>query len=128
VKAPEALRLVCASPVARPPRPPFKLPGWSTEAPALAVLLDATNADVGDPAAVAPQVPAASTLAPGTRVFVLGHAMRLRRGIGRWLGSGARPVTRALRCATLVARGYTGVGALTDAGGADLVYGDAPGP
>jgi hypothetical protein len=128
VKAPEALRLVCAAPVARPPRPPFKLTGWSTEAPALAVLLDATNADVGEAAAVAPQVPAASTVAPGTRVFVLGHAMRLRRGIGRWLGRGAEPVTRAVRCAALVARGYTGVGALTDESGADLVYGEAPRP
>ena len=126
-KAPEALRLVCAAPVARPPRPPFKLAGWSTDARSVAVLLDATGVDVGDAGAVAPQVPEASTLAPGTRVFVLGHAMRLRRGIVRWLGPGAQPVARAVRCAALVARGYTGVGALTDANGADLVYGDAPG-
>jgi hypothetical protein len=75
---------------------------------------------------VAPQVPAASTLAPGTRVFVLGQAMRQRRGIGRWLGPGAQAVTRAVRCAALVARGYASVSALTDASGADLVYGDAP--
>jgi hypothetical protein len=126
MKAPDALRLVCAAPVVRPPRPPFKLAGWSTEAPALAVLLDATVANVGEAGEIAPQVPEASTLAPGTRVYVLGQAMRLRRGIGRWLGPAAPPVARAVRCAALVARGYTGVGALTDASGADLVYGDAP--
>jgi hypothetical protein len=128
VKAPtpSSLRLQCAGALRRPPRPPFGLPGWSDDAPAVAVLLDATSADVNQATAIAPQIPQAAALPPGTSVFVLGTATSARRGFGRllrWLGPGAAPVGRAARCAALVARGYTGVGALIDAAsGADLVY------
>jgi hypothetical protein len=124
--APEALRLVCAGPARRPPRPPFGLAGWSDSAGAVAVLLDATDKDLAEAPAIAAQIPLASTLPPGTAVFVLGTATRARRGLGRllgWVGPAAVPVARAARCGALVARGYTGIGALVDAAsGADLVY------
>jgi hypothetical protein len=117
---------VCATTLSRPPRPPFGLRAWSDDALAIAVLLDATDADVEQAPAIARQIPEAATLPPGTAVFVLGTATRARGGLGglvRWLGPRAVPVERATRCAALVARGYTRVGALVDAtSGADLVY------
>ncbi len=122
--APTALRLVCAAPVVRPPRPLFGLAAWAPQADGLAVLLDATEADLDDPAAVARQVPPAATLSPGTPVFVLGAATRTRSGLGRWLGPATVAVPRAARCAALLARGYTSIGALVDEkSGADLAYG-----
>ncbi len=95
---------------------PARLPCfWTRPAPILA-----------EARAIAPQLPAASSLPPGALVFVLGGAMRTRRGLRRLLGRGTVPVARAPRCAALVARGYTDVGALLDArSGADLVYGRA---
>jgi hypothetical protein len=123
VKPPASLRLVCTGAVSRPPRPPFGLSSWSDDGEAIAVLLDATDDDPTQAPAMARQIPQAATLPPGTRVFVLGTATRARRGLVRWVGPGAIPVARATRCAALVARGYTGVGALVDAAsGADLVY------
>jgi hypothetical protein len=122
--APAALRLVCVSPVHRPPRPPFGLADWTPDATAVAVLLDATEADLEDAPSVAAQLPLATTLPPGTRVFVLGEATRTRAGLGRWLGPGTAGVARAPRCAALLARGYRDIAALVDdKTGADLVVG-----
>jgi hypothetical protein len=120
---PSGLRLVCASSLDRPPPAPFGLPSWSADAPAIAVLLDATDADLTEAPAVARQVPDAATLPPGTHVFVLGAAVRPRAGLLRWFGGGTVAVGRPPRCAALLARGYTAVGAFVDdKSGADLVY------
>jgi hypothetical protein len=87
------------------------------------VTLDATDRDLGDVTAVAPQIPEACTLAPGSRVVVVARAVR-RRGLLRHLLGDARVVVpRSIRCTALLVRGYVGIGA--DAEGA---WGVAPEP
>ena len=117
--APSALRLVCQSGILKPPRPPFGLPGWSPDAADVCVLLDGTDVDLTEASAIARQLPAAASLGRRTYVFVMGTALRTRRGLGRWLGPAAVPVGRAERCAALLARGYTSIGA-TAPGSADV--------
>jgi hypothetical protein len=96
------------------PSPPFGLGAWTPDAKDACVVLDATGVDLEDPAEVAVQLPHPTELPAGTRVFVLGAALR-GRGVLRWLGMRMRAVGRAARCTALVARGYTGVGASVDA-------------
>ncbi len=79
------------------------------------VQLDATAADVGVPAAVAGQIPLASTLAPGTRVVVRASATRRGGVLGRLLGPRREPVPRSTACTALLVRGYVDIGA-DDAG------------
>ena len=120
---PPALRLYTRARVTRAPAPPLGLNGWSADAAAIAVLLDATGIDVGDPTQIAAQLPPAAELTPETPVFVLGSAAR-GRGALRWLGARTVHVTRAARCTALVARGYVQVGAgVDDVTGADLAWG-----
>jgi hypothetical protein len=115
------LRLVTGVPPGQVPPPPFGLTKWSTDGDAVAVLLHACREDTDDPAQVAAQIPHATELPPGTRVFVLGRAVR-SGGMLRWLGMRTTPVRRAPRCTALVARGYISVGASVDA---DLAWGVA---
>ncbi|MBV9949998.1 MAG: hypothetical protein JOZ69_24365 [Myxococcales bacterium] len=116
------LRLVTRA-AGRPPRPPLGVAQWSADAPALAVLLESSGADLDDPAQVAAQLPEPNELPPGTPVFVLGVA-RSGPQLLRRLGLGTTAVGRAPRCTALVGRGYVGVAAGADeAGGADLAWG-----
>jgi hypothetical protein len=128
VPRPAGLRLETRARSSRPPRPPFGLPAWSDDASALAVIVDASTCDVEDPAQVAAQLPAPSTLAPGTRVFVLAAASRggglFRRLIGRTVS-----IPRVVRCTALLARGYTSVGAgVDDISRQDLAWGSSSQP
>ncbi|MBV9946363.1 MAG: hypothetical protein JOZ69_05920 [Myxococcales bacterium] len=116
-----ALRLVTRA-AGRPPRPPLGLPGWSPDAPAIAVLLEASGTDLDDPAQVAAQLPDPGELPPGTPVFVLGMA-RSGPQLLRRLGMGTTAVARAPRCTALVARGYVGVAATADGARGDLAWG-----
>jgi hypothetical protein len=125
---PESLRLHTRSTSAiRPPRPPFGLPGWSPDGAAVAVLLDASGADLEDLAAVAEQIPAAAALPAGTQVVVLGTAAATGGLWRRLLGRRGEPVARPVRCSALVARGYVDVGGGRE-GSSDLAWGRAPGP
>jgi hypothetical protein len=120
---PLALRLLTRASGARPPRPPLGLGGWSADADAIAVVIDAAGVDVADPTEVAEQIPRATELRAGTPVLVLGAAVR-GRGVLRWLGMGTVPVPRAARCTALIARGYVHVGAgRDDESGADIAWG-----
>jgi hypothetical protein len=90
-------------------------------------MLDATNDDLSDAAAVARQLPDPGSLPGHATVFVLGAAQRAVGWPRRWFGLPRVPVDRATRCAALLARGYVGIGALVDAASrADLVYGSTP--
>jgi hypothetical protein len=103
------------------------LTGWSAEADAVAVLLDATDDDMQDAAAVARQLPDPASLPASTPVLVLGAAIRRAAWPRRWFVSSHVPVDRATRCAALLARGYVGIGALVDRSTrADIVYATAP--
>ena len=82
-------------------------------ADAVAVRLDATDADPTDVRALAPQIPHATTLRPGSAVRVPGVATK-RRALGRWLGDGHTKVPRAARCTALLVRGYVGIVAAGD--------------
>ena len=123
---PDALRLVARAPGARPPRPPLGIGAWSPTADAVAVLLDAGgDADPQTVAGVVAQLPAASDLAPGTPLLVLGRATDLR---AFWrLFSRSVPVPRLARCTALLMRGYVDIGA-GDVDGDDLAWGYAPVP
>jgi hypothetical protein len=111
------------------PRPPFGLATWTPEADSAAILLDATNADLEDPAAVARQLPDATSLPVSSQVFVLGAAARTVGWPRRWFRPKWVVVRRAPRCAALLARGYVGIGAIVDRdSGADLVYASTPEP
>lgn len=119
---PKALRLVTSALGARTPAPPFGLRAWSSEAEAIAVLIDAAGFDASDPASVAAQIPHASDLPESTLVCVLGAAAR-RGGVTRCLQRTLQ-IPLFARCTALVARGYVGVGAgIDDAGSNDLAWG-----
>ena len=79
------------------------------------VCLDATDADVEEPGAVAGQIPHARDVPPGTRVVVLATATRRGGVLGRLLGARKVPVPRSTGCTALLARGYVAIGA-DDAG------------
>lgn len=120
---PAALRLYTRARVTLAPAPPLGLHGWSADAIAVAVFLDATGIDVGDPTQIAAQLPPVAELPPETPVFVFGSAAR-GRGALRWFGARTVRVTRAARCTALVAKGYVHVGAgADDVTGADLAWG-----
>jgi hypothetical protein len=124
---PQAVRLVALAPNVKAPKPPFGLSGWSADADALAVVLDATDDDMEDAAAVARQLPDPGALRPRTPVFVFGSAARRTGWPRRWFGPSHVPVDRATRCAALLARGYVGIGALVDRETrADIVYAMSP--
>ncbi len=122
------MRLITTAPVRKPPRPPFGLPEWSAEAQAAAVLLDADGLDGDDDVrSVAGQIPGASTLPAGTVVVVLGGAARGGRFLSHLFGGSTVPVSRAARCAALIARGYVAVGAAIDeATKIEIAWGRAP--
>jgi len=91
------------------------------EGAAVEVRLDASGADLEEPAAVARQIPRASTLAPGTRVFVLATAKDDAGVLRRLLGPRRAPVLRSTLCTALLVRGYVDLGA-----GKDGAWGKAP--
>jgi hypothetical protein len=122
VPRPSAIRLETRARPAKPPRPPFGLETWSEQASALAVVLDAADLDPEDPASVATQIPEASSLEPGTCVYVMGAASRGAGVLARLMGKVT--VSRAARCSALLARGYVGIGAgVDDVSGADVAWG-----
>jgi hypothetical protein len=123
VPRPSGLRLETRARSVRP-RPPFGLEDWSDDAAAIAVALDAETCDIEDPVAVAAGIPEASSLEPGTRVYVLGAASRGAGILARLRGS--LPVSRVTRCTALLVRGYVEIGAGVDeVSGADLAWGMA---
>jgi len=75
------------------------------------VRLDATEADVESPGAIAAQIPDASSL-PSRAAVVVPQAATKRGGVlRRWLGDRSVPVPRHVRCAALLARGYVDIAA-----------------
>jgi hypothetical protein len=91
------------------------------------VWLDAAALNGDDVAAIARQLPPASTLPEGTPLVVLGVAAGTGGLWGKLLGGGPS-VSRAARCGALIARGYVDVGAAADASTkADIAWGRAPG-
>jgi hypothetical protein len=76
-------------------------------------LLDAATLGPGDVAAVADQLPAATTLPPRTALVVFGVPSGGGGILGKLLGGGPA-VSRAIRCGALIARGYVDVGAAVD--------------
>jgi hypothetical protein len=80
------------------------------------VRLDATGVDPEDFAALASQLPLASTLPPRTLVAVPAVAVCRRRFLRGVLGDRKVTVPRATRCTALLLRGYVDVTA--DAGAA----------
>jgi hypothetical protein len=122
VPRPSSLRLETRARSAKPPRPPFGLEGWSEQASALAVALDGADLDPEDVASVAAQIPEASSLEPGTYVFVLGGASRGGGVLARLRGKVMVP--RATRCSALLARGYVAIGGGVDeVSSADVAWG-----
>jgi hypothetical protein len=82
-----------------------------TAGASLTVRLDVSDADPEEAAAVAGQIPPASTLSPRTRVTVPGTATRQGGVLRRLLGQRSVPVSRAVRCTALLVRGYVDIGA-----------------
>lgn len=82
---------------------------------ATVVRLDATGVDPEDFAALAAQLPLASTLPPRTVVAVPAVAVCRRRFLRGVLGDRKVPVSRATRCTALLVRGYVDVGADAEA-------------
>lgn len=76
---------------------------------ATVVRLDATEVDPEDFAALATQLPLASTLPPRTVVAVPAVAVRRRRFLRGVLGDRKVTVSRAARCTALLLRGYVDV-------------------
>jgi len=107
---PAALRLWTRVEGIRLPAPPLGLLQWTPDATALAVLVDATHFDGDEVQAVATQIPLASDLPPGSPVFVLGTAVVAARSWRAILGPRRAPVSRAVRCSALLARGYVDIG------------------
>jgi hypothetical protein len=119
---PKALRLVSCALDPRAPAPPFELASWSADATSIAVLVDASGLEPGDPEAVAAQIPRATALAAASRVYILEDAAR-HRGVMGWIERTTK-ISRATRCTALVARGYACVAAgIDDASGYDLAWG-----
>jgi hypothetical protein len=79
------------------------------------VKLDATGADMEDPATVGRQIPDPATLHGGTAVVVEAIAARKRGLLQRVLGDKRIPVSRSVRCTALLARGYVDIAADGDA-------------
>jgi hypothetical protein len=88
----------------------------SAPAGATVVRLDATGVDAEDFAALASQLPHASTLPPRTAVAVPAVAVRRRSFLRGVLGDRKVSVSRSTRCTALLLRGYVDVAA--DAGAA----------
>jgi hypothetical protein len=82
-----------------------------SEGEPLTVRLNASDADLDEPSAVARQIPAASTLAPGTRLVVLATAKRDGGVLRRLLGPRSVPVPRASLCTALLVLGYVEIAA-----------------
>jgi hypothetical protein len=122
-----ALRLVAKATKPRI-KVPFGLTTWSTEpAAAVAVLLRRTPfGDSPSLGEIVPQLPAPSTLAPGSLVVIFGELEPHGAILGRWLGSkGSTP--RADRCSALLALGYERIGGGVDAKTLqDLAWGFTP--
>jgi|HubBroStandDraft_1064217.scaffolds.fasta_scaffold65154_2 hypothetical protein len=120
------MRLLTTARTRKPPRPPLGLLGWTPDAPAAAILLDAA-ALIGDElTAIARQLPPATTMAAGAPIVVFGVAAGGGGFWGRMLGSGLH-VSRATRCGALVARGYVDVGAgLDNVTKMDIAWGRTP--
>jgi hypothetical protein len=78
-------------------------------AKATKVTLDATGADLDDPASVAGQIPAPDALPEGTTVVVEPTAVVKRGGLRRWLGDRRVPVPLSARCTALLACGYVDI-------------------
>jgi hypothetical protein len=76
---------------------------------ATVVRLDATGVDPQDFAAMATQLPHASTLPPRTVVAVPAVAVRRRRFLRGVLGDRRVTVPRSTRCTALLLRGYVDV-------------------
>ena len=112
---PSTLRLLTRASDAAIPPAPFGLTGWDPAADAVAVLVDATDLDLEDVAAVAEQVPAATEVPPGALVAILAGAVRTTPVWRRLLGAGRVIVPCAVRCAALLVRGYVDVGARASA-------------
>jgi hypothetical protein len=91
------------------------------------VWLDATGADMNEPAAILEQLPDPASLPPGTAVHVLPDAARVPRGWHRFFGARRVAVPRAARCEALLLRGYVDIRCL-DAAAADaaLASGNVP--
>lgn len=124
---PSALRLSTPTPQSKQPRPPFGLRGWSTEAHATAVQLDARHGDLQSVSSIVAQIPRATSLPPRTPIVLLGLAVRAPGVWGRLLGAGTVRVTRASRCTALLARGYVDVGGgLDEVTASDLAWGWSP--
>jgi hypothetical protein len=73
-------------------------------------------------------LPDPSELPPASLVVVtgeLGGRRSLARSVLAVFGRD-KPVSRALRCSALVARGYVGIGAAQDEAGGDLAWGYTP--
>ena len=79
---PKALRLVSCALDPRAPAPPFELASWSADATSIAVLVDASRLEPGDPEAVAAQIPLATALPAASHVYILEVAARHRGVIG----------------------------------------------
>jgi hypothetical protein len=124
-RAPKALRLVCRTPGARAPLPPFGL-GAFTDDPdaAVAVLLD-VDGEGGERAqvdVVAQQIPHADELPAGRLVVVLPTRAHAGGFFSRLLAGSRAGVPLAVRATALLARGYVDLGANAEA---DLVWGEA---
>jgi hypothetical protein len=127
--APPAIRLRTQARDPAQERPPLGIAAWSTDASAIAVLLEGSLADLGQAAIVAGQIPPARTLAPSTPVLVLGTAARRSALWRRLMKPRAVKLERAPRCAALLALGYVDIGAAFDpTTKADIVWGYAPSP
>jgi hypothetical protein len=130
IERPSSIRLLARARSATPPRPPFGIESWSDEATVVAVWLEAANAQGGDLASIAQQIPRAETLVVNTTVVVLPTAIRRGRGWLRVFGERAlwvRNVPRALRCTALLVRGYVDIEAeAAGQRGEPLVWGRAP--
>jgi hypothetical protein len=125
-RPPVALRLVTRAQRVPAVTLPFGIRAWSSDAHAVAVLLEAEADDLNE-IEVASQVPRAHGLPPATPVFILGSATRTPSR-ATWLSSLLRSSTvsvgRAPRCGALLMRGYVALGAgLEESSGADLVWG-----
>jgi hypothetical protein len=122
---PAAIRLATQAVGAAPPAPLFGLTAWTAEADAVAVLLDATEADVRDVATVASQLPEPAKIASGAPIFVLPAAVRVATGWRRILGQRRVAVPLDVRCGALLVRGYVNIGSARE-GATEVVWAHAP--